>query len=168
MLFRSVLVRFYYQYGGSASNVTCQFYFDTGFNPLGTNGLLVSQYLLTNAGVGSVVIVDVGLSTSNTPPGTYAVYGKISDGSNTRYLYAPELVKVVSNQQAPVLQIATPNPNQVLVSINGVVGQTVVLETSPDFKNWLPVATNVLTSISWSTNLPANVGRQFYRAVLGP
>jgi len=166
----SIFARFYYQYGGRASNVTCEFYFDRDFNTLGSNSLFTSRYRLTNTGIGSVFIGNVGLSTSNTPPGTYALYGKISDGSHTRYLYAPELVQVIGSRQAPLLSIASVNANQLLVSVSGVSGQTLILESSSDLKNWVPVTTNTLSSNPWvyRNNSPGAPAWEFYRAVLSP
>ncbi|HEV2393355.1 MAG TPA: hypothetical protein VG146_13465 [Verrucomicrobiae bacterium] len=160
--------RFYCEYGGSASNLTCHLYSGNDFNTLGTNGVLLGQYPLSNTGVGSVLIVNANLSTSNTPPGIHTLYGKIADGSHTRYLVAPELVQITPNQQPPTLQIATVNSNQALLSINGLAGEVLVLQTSSDLQNWVSLATNTLTSPAWTTNVPLAAGSQFYRAVLGP
>ena len=52
--------------------------------------------------------------------------------------------------------------------MNGISGQTIVLQSSPDLRNWQSLTTNTLTSSRWTytNNLPA--GQQFYRAVLNP
>jgi hypothetical protein len=163
-----ILARFYYQYGGSVSNATCQFYLDKDFNPLSSNSLLSSQYVVTNTGVGSVFIVNVGLSTSNTPPGTYAVLGKISDGKHTRYLYAPETVQVISGTQVPVLAITALSPSQFRIGVSGVSGKTIVLESSPDLKNWAPFATNATAPWIYTNNSSAALPSQFFRAVMTP
>jgi hypothetical protein len=166
----SLLTRFYYQYGGTARNVTCQFYFDRDFNPFGSNSLVTSQFVLTNTGVSAVAIVNASLNTTNTPHGTYAVYGKISDGIHIRYLYAPEPVQVLSRLEAPVLTLAALNPAQFRISVNGVLGQNIVLESSTDLKNWAAFATNALLTAPWiyTNNSPTSIGSQFYRAVLRP
>jgi hypothetical protein len=54
------------------------------------------------------------------------------------------------------------------INVNGVSGQTIILQTSTDLQNWLPLATNALTSANWIyTNVaPMDFGRQFYRAAL--
>ncbi len=159
---------FYYQYAG-ASNVTFSVYFDRDLNPHDTNDLLVLQGPVPSTGAGSVFYYsNLGLDTTNVPPGNYAVYGEITDGAHTRYLYAPELVEIVSSQQPPVLDIAQLNGGQFVVGVNGVSGQTIALETSADLNNWLPLATNLLTTSRWTytNSLPAD--QQFYRAVLNP
>jgi hypothetical protein len=162
---QTIATKYYYQYGGASSNVTAQFYLAGDFNPYHTNTTLISQLSLPNTGVNSVHYGYVNLTTTNVLPGVYAVYGKVSDGLHTRYLYAPQLVEIVS---PPILAISNLNSALFRITVNGVSGQTIVLQTSPDLQNWLPLATNTLTSGEWhyTNNAPANVSRQFYRALL--
>jgi hypothetical protein len=104
------------------------------------------------------------------PPGVYAIYGKISDGVHTRYLYAPGLVEIVSSQPPPVLRIVKSNGMEFIVGVNGIAGQTNVLQVSSNLQTWEPVATNILTSSSWNytNNAPYNASDQFYRALVLP
>jgi hypothetical protein len=159
----------YYQYAGN-SNLTFSIWFDRDFNPYNGNSTLVQEWQAGSTGAGSVdYYANLALTTTNVPPGVYAIYGRVSDGAHTRYLYTQELVEIVSNQQ-PGLGVAKLNSGRFVVSVNGVSGQTIVLEASADLHNWLGVATNTLASSNWSyTNgIPPNEGQQFYRAVLAP
>jgi hypothetical protein len=166
---QTIAIRFYYQYGGTASNVTAQFYFDQDLNPYNSNSTFTAQSWLPNTGVNFVYADTADLATSNMPPGIYAICGKISDGAHTRYLYAPELVQIVPSQEPPVLSILKLADTQFVVGIDGVAGQTVILQTSADLQNWLPLATNTMTTGSWiyTNDVPPVFSQQFYRAVLG-
>jgi len=68
----------------------------------------------------------------------------------------------------PVMRtIAQTNGRQVVIGVGGVLGQTIVLQSSPNLQNWLPLATNALIPSSWNctNNAPQNCSVQFYRAL---
>ena len=162
--------KLYYQYGGS-SNLTATIFLDTDFNPYNSNSVAAVSFQPTNTGTGSVFTYpNLALATTNAPPGIYAVYAMITDGARTRYLYAPELMEVISALQPPFLNISELNSSQFQLSIQGVSGQTIVLQISSDLQTWLPVATNTLPTGLWiyTNAVPPGSSQRFYRAVVGP
>ena len=167
---QTISTKFYYQYCGASSSVTTQFYFGGDFNPYNTNSTSIAEISLTNTGVNAVYYDTVNLTTTHVPPGVYAIYGKISDGTHTRYLYAPQLVEIVPSQTPPVLGAIKRNGSQFVIGVSGVSGQKIVIQSSPDLHNWLPLATNTLTSGTWNytNNAPQNAREEFYRAFLMP
>jgi hypothetical protein len=77
---------------------------------------------------------------------------------------AKELLTIT---EPPQLQIATPQRGAPLkLKLRGGVGFSYVLETSPDFQNWLPLRTNTAASLTLEFEDPdaANHSHRFYRA----
>jgi hypothetical protein len=165
-----ISTKLYYQYGGS-SNLTAQIFFDRDFNPYNSNSISVLSLRPLATGTGFVYYYsNLGLPTTNVPPGTYSIYAKISDGRHTRYLYTPELVTILSISQPPILAIRQSGGAQFIVVVNGVSGQKIALQTSTDLQNWQPLVTNTLTTGIWNftNNVTPSFSKQFYRALLTP
>ena len=170
---QSIPVALYYQWGRTnAGDATVSFYLDDDFNPLNGNSRLVGQVAVPGTGPTSVNVATVSLrlDATNAAAGVHALYATISGGGRSRCLYAPELVEVISSQQAPVLDIARLGAGQFGIGVNAVSGQTIVLQASTRLGNWLPVATNTFTASRWvyTNNPPAGGTQQYFRAVLGP
>ena len=80
------------------------------------------------------------------------------------YLFAPELLTVVSSFQPPTLAIDRPGAGPVRVEVNVIPGQRIVLESTIDFQSRQPLVTNWLTTNRWSN--PAQTAadeKRFYR-----
>jgi hypothetical protein len=170
---QSTSVKFFYQWAQpNTTNATVSFYIDDDFNPLNTNQKLLKQMSVPGNGASSISYgtASLTLDATNAAPGYHALYAKITGGGRTRYLYAPELVQVVSIRQAPTLDLTELNASQFRIGVSGLVGQTIVLQNSTNLQTWLPLATNTLAGSRWvSTNSPpSSPGRRFYRAVLSP
>jgi hypothetical protein len=162
---QTISTKFYYQYGGESNSVTAQFFYDRDLDPYNTNTTLITLINLPNTGVNDVYYDTLELTTTNVPPGVYAIYGKMWDGTHTRYLYTAQVVQILA---VPVLGITRLNATQFRIVINGVAGQTVILQSSPNLKIWTPLVTNTLTSSSWTytNSVPLNSTAQFYEGAL--
>jgi hypothetical protein len=168
---QSVLVKLFYQWAQpSTSNATFSVYLDSDLNPLNSNQKLLSRISVPGSGISSVNYgtISVPLFATNASAGWHSLCAVISAGGKTRYLYAPELVQVLSNQQRPTLDIAQIASSQFRIGVNGLVSQTIVLQSSSDLLSWQPFATNTLASNRWvSTNTPpTGTAKRFYRATL--
>jgi len=164
-------VAFYYQWARSSAELaTLGIYLDDDLNPLNTTQTLIAQTLLPGTGAGFVGMVGTNLTlcASNATPGWHAVLAKIIGDGRTRYLYAPELVQVIPARQPPVLDIAKVNATQYRIGVNGLPGQTVVLQSSANLQTWFELATNTLATSRWEyADLPSGEpGTRYYRGVL--
>jgi hypothetical protein len=160
--------KLYYQYGGSLSNVTAQFYYSEEFTPFNTNNRAIAQFTLPQTGMASVAYVTPGLDTTTIAPGFYVLFVEISDGVHHRYLYAPQPVRMLPNTQPPVLEITKLNDGSSYITVSGSQGQTIVLQTSVNLQDWLPLITNALGGTTWNytNNATQSFGTGYYRALL--
>lgn len=167
---QSNAVTLYYQWAKpAASNATIRIYLDDDFNPWNGNERLVREAAAagtTSSEVGFGT-VGFGVPTANVAPGVHPVYAKITGGGRTRYLYAPELLSIVSSMEAPALAVARTADSRVRVDVRGIPGQRLVLQATSDFKTWQPLATNWLTTTDWiNFDNPAGRTQRSYRAEL--
>ena len=159
-----IVTGLYYQYAGASTNLSVQYYLGGDFNSLGTNNTFRTQVALPKTGANSVFFTSAAVGTVNVPPGTYSVFGKISDGTHSRYLYAPQLVQILP--ASPVLGIVN-QPGQLTINVTGVLGQKIVLQSSADLQTWQPLATNLNFTGSWLypiSNAPSST-LKFFRAM---
>jgi len=164
-------VKFYYQWAKPSTNIaTVSIYLDDDLNPLNTNQTLLAQIPVpANATNVSSLATNVTLYASNAAPGMHALMAKISGGGTSRLLYAPEFVQVVVPARTPpTLDIAQLNATQYLIGVNGVQGETVVLQESTNLQSWLPLVTNVLQTNRWvyTNSTAAGIVEHFYRALV--
>lgn len=164
-------VKFYYQWAQPSSSLaTISIYLDADLNPLNTNQTFLQQITVPGNGAGfvSFAITNLTLLPSNAAPGRYAALAAISGGDRTRHHYAPEFVEVIPVRQPPTLEIAKLNSTQYRIAVNGLPGQTVVIQGSTDLQTWTPLVTNTLTASRWDyTNSPsANSDASYFRGVI--
>jgi hypothetical protein len=147
-----------------------QVFLDSDHNPLNGNERLAlagTASGTTGSQIGSGTIT-VPLDATNAPAGNYTVFVKLTAGARSRYLYAGDLLRVVPSTASPWLDIAADSDGGVAVGVNGVPGQTVIVQQAEAFGNWQPLATNLLTASRWVLALPATGTNVFYRALLAP
>ncbi|MDB6068251.1 MAG: hypothetical protein JWR26_4459 [Pedosphaera sp.] len=164
-------VTYYYQWASSTTNLaTVSIYLDNDRNPLNTNQTLLKQINVPANGASFVSLqtLSIPFDATNASPGLHTLFAKITGGGQTRYLYAPESVQVLPGAQPPILAVLRPNGSQIQIVVNGLVGQKIILQSTTDLMNWVPVSTNTLTASPWifpDSFSNAN-GRRFYRAAL--
>lgn len=167
----SALLHIDFQWAVSiAQTQAVQVFLDLDRNPLNGNEQLLlagTASGTTSSQVGSGTIT-VPLDATNAPAGNYAVFVKLTGGGRSRMLYAPTGLTVVPSRAAPWLDISDGGAGSVTVGVNGVAGQTVVVQQSADFSAWQSFGTNTLAANRWELSRPADGSNSFYRAILLP
>ena len=163
---------FYHQFGASTSaTANVRFYLDPDSNPYDGNESLVFQAVLSGTGTNSISYSTLSLAPNPTStfPGTYFVLARVSDGTHTRYLYAPQKLVLTPSQQAPLLLAAGFQSAQFHCTVAGLPGQTVIIQASTNLTQWLAIQTNTLganPTLLFSDAASPAYARRFYRAVL--
>jgi hypothetical protein len=165
---QSIPLKFYYQWAQPAtSNGNVSIYLDEDPNALNGNQKLLFQMNVPGTTMTNVnaVTVSVPLLATNAAPGKHWLLATINNGSQTRFLYAPETVQVI---QIPTLDIAQISATKFRIGVNGQTNETIVLESSLDLMGWQPLATNTLTTSRWvyTNSPPSGASKLFYRAKL--
>jgi hypothetical protein len=166
-------IAFYDQFGSSTSAVaTVRFFLDPDANPYDTNEIDLGPFTVPGTGTNNVFFnsTNLALNPLTTPPGTYSLFARISDGTHTRYLYAPETLTVGSSRRAPVLLAPGVQNNQFRFTISGYPGQIVVVQASTNLVQWTALATNTLvgTAFDFMDDAGAGLPQRYYRAALVP
>ena len=166
-----VPVNLYYQLGATtATTGSLSLFLSLDANPYSGNQAEILSATLTGTGTNAVgQITANGLpAPATTVPGTYRVFGRLSDGPRTRYLYAPQRITLTPSLLPPVLLGPALHGGQFRFTLAATPGQRIVILTSADFLTWTPVATNVMFGTSTNIALPASPepAPHFYRALL--
>jgi hypothetical protein len=109
---------------------------------------------------------NLALNTTNVSAGTYSLCAEMSAGPHTRYLYAPEMVQIISPPPTMTISISQSGSRQLNIGINGTAGQTIVLQSSTNLVDWTAVGTNALTTSLWNYTNGLPGGPKFYRAMV--
>ncbi len=130
---------------------TVQVLADPDQNPLNGNEVLLEEGFATGTTLAQVGhgMIDVDFDGAVLPAGNYRLFVRMTAAGRTRLLYAPPLISVTTSSQPLVLDIAATTNSTVVLGVNGVAGQTAVLECSLDGSPWIPMATNTLTTARW-------------------
>jgi hypothetical protein len=165
-------VAFYHQYGTSTAAVAnIRFYLDADGNPYNGNETEVLRGTVSGTGTGQVLYSALNLSPDpvTTLPGTYAVFARISDGTRTRYLYAPQKVVLGASRQPPALELAQVQTNQFRFTISGWPGQKIIVQASTNYAQWVSIQTNTLTgtTLEFVDLESPNYPWRYYRVLLG-
>ena len=143
------------------------FYLDNDTNPLNGNERLLDSGIAggTTAAAVMSATIPISVGATNAAVGKYAVFAKMTAGGRSRYLYADELLEIAAARTPPRLDIARTS-NAMAVGVNAVAGQTIVLQSSIDFRDWQSVATNTLLNSRWVVTNAQSSSRLFFRGVV--
>ncbi len=164
-------VTFYYQWARpDTTNALVSLFLDDDFNPSNGNENLLRALPVTGTtanqiGSGPLTFT---VDATNAAPGYHSLFGKITALGRTRYLYAPQILTVMSSFAPPRLELLSPPGTAGLpVTIDGLAGQRLVLQSSSDLLAWQSIATNWLTQSRWTyLDPPPFQPRKFYRAAV--
>lgn len=170
-----VPLRLYHQFGSGTSQwAEVRVFLDQDFNPFNTNETELLQTSVSGTGTDAVVMTQPSPVTDPlvVVPGLYAVLARISDGTRSRVLYAPQGLTVAPSRQLPVVladSLMTVG-GQMQFTLSGFVGQTLFVEASTNLVDWLVISTNTFvgTNLVFQDAASPAFDRRFYRIGLVP
>jgi hypothetical protein len=142
---------------------------DVDANPFNTNETLLAQETIPGTGT-TAVTTRTRSVLAGASPGSYRLLTRLTFNGRTRHLYAAAPVIVTPAIAPPVLTVLGVMDGGFAFRIHATAGQTVVTESSTNFLNWTPIATNALPSANLDvTNaLSSGTPEKFFRARSAP
>ena len=132
----------------------------------------VSNALLQN---GSLVTIPITVAADTVPSAATLVVTNailaLTNGTGATQIALSNGVLTISSASAPRLStISRALDGTVQLQLVGTLGQTYILQSSPDLKQWTNVRTNVLSAIPWTytESTAVTLRQRFYRAVSAP
>lgn len=165
----------YSQSGAMAAGVVdLRIFIDPDFNPNNGNEIEIDQRSLPNSGTSAVLAGNpsVAVDPAAVAPALYALGLRVSDGTHTRYLYAPQPLEITPSLQPPHVDAASlvHDATTLHFHVLGFPGQTVTVFASTDLFTWTPLQTHTFSGALWefADTDAGNFSRRFYRAALAP
>jgi len=84
-----------YRYQDIDTAATVQWYLDADQNPYDANSTAIGSAIALGSTGDTVASASANLAASGVAPGTYYVFGRITDGTFTRYMYATTPITVI-------------------------------------------------------------------------
>lgn len=164
-------VALYHQAGpGASGNVDLRVFLDVDFNPYNGNEIEIAQQTLPRTGTAAVLLdsLNVAVNAAVVPPKTYSVCAKVTDGTHTRYLYAPQVLVVTPAPPRLDASSLVFQGSAVQFDVYALPGQNVTVEASTDLVNWIPLENHMFTGPVWKfvDSEAGSFGKRFYRAML--
>jgi len=155
-----------------AANATLRFFLDSDLNPYNGNEVLLPQNVVAGSGITTVSNLQLGPASdpATTRPGDYWIGARITSGKRSRYAYATRKISLTPGQQAPLLLASHFQAGRFAFTISGSVGQSIIVESSTNLRQWVSLQTNTLSDFRQDFADPGNTGNpsRYYRLRLGP
>lgn len=150
----------------ASTNATVELLLDDDFNPYNGNEIPLRQVLAPGTGADQLGTGNLAFTVNqtNVSPGYHSLLAKMTGGGHSRYIYAAELLTVISSFQPPFLRIAYDPAGAVEVEVVGVPGQRIVLEAGDGVSEWTDDETIWLTTNRWTKRFAPVAHMQWFRA----